>query len=143
MRRKKKFMVCVTQQKSCERLIAYGANRLVSEHDELHVIHVVKENWKYFGQLKETDALEYLFDVSKKNHASLTVIKAKDIEKALAIYAEKNRITNIIMGSSNEIDEQQNMINRLQEQTRLKVKFEIVPIDETEEIGIIEVASAI
>lgn len=141
MRKKKKFMVCVTQQKSCERLISYGSSRLVSEYDELHVIHVVKENWKYFGKLQETDALEYLFDVSKKHHASLSVVKAKDIEKALADYAEKNRITNIIMGSSQESDEQQNMINRLQERTRIKVKFEIVPINDEDEIDIIDMAT--
>jgi K+-sensing histidine kinase KdpD len=136
-------MVCVTQQKSCERLIAYGASRIASENDELHVIHVVKENWKYFGKLKETDALEYLFDVSKKHNASLTVMKAKDIESTLANYAEKNKITNIIMGSSKEKDDQQNMINRLQERTRFQVKFEIVPINDEEDIDIIEVESVI
>ncbi|MBS7525486.1 universal stress protein [Fusibacter paucivorans] len=143
MRKRKKFMVCVTQQKSCERLIAYGASRITSENDELHVIHVVKENWKYFGKLEETDALEYLFDVSKKHHASLSVMKAKDIETTLATYAEKNKITNIIMGSSKEKDDQQNMINRLQERTRIQVKFEIVPITDEEDIDIIEVESVI
>ena len=141
MRKRKKFMVCVTQQKSCERLISYGASRMVSENDELHVIHVVKENWKYFGKLQETDALEYLFDVSKKHHASLSVIKAKDIESTLADYAEKHKITNIIMGSSQEKDEQQNMINRLQDRTKLQVKFEIVPINDEEDVDIIDLAN--
>lgn len=128
MKQKKKILVCVTQQKSCERLIDYGVNLVRSDHDELHVIHVVKENWKYFGQLEEKDALEYLFDVSKKHNAMLTVLKAKDIEKTLSDFTEKNRITDIVMGESLERSEQQNMINRLQEQTRIKVKFQIVPV---------------
>ncbi len=133
MKHNKKIMVCVTQQKSCERLIDYGVKLITSDADELHVIHVVKENWKYFGQLEEKDALDYLFEVSKLNHAMLTVTKAKDIERALSQFAEKNKITDIIMGESLERNEQQNMINRLQDQTTKSVKFFVVPVDFEEE----------
>ncbi len=143
MRRKKKIMVCVTQQKSCERLIDYGVTRISSKNDELHVVHVVKENWKYFGQLEEEDALEYLFDVSKKSSAQLSVIKASDIEKTLSDFAKKNKITHIIMGASNEQSEQQNMINRLQEATQIEVKFEIVPVNLDEDIEVIKMEKEI
>lgn len=129
MKHSKKILVCVTQQKSCERLIDFGFNLINSESDELHVIHVVKENWKYFGQLEEKDALEYLFDVSKKKDAMLTVLKAKDIEKTLADFSEANKITDIVMGESLEKSEQQNMINRLQDKTKIKVRFSVVPLD--------------
>ena len=126
-------MVCVTQQKSCERLIDFGVTLRTNDADELHVIHVVKENWKYFGQLEEKDALDYLFEASKSKDAALTVLKAKDIEKTLSQFADKNKITDIIMGESFEGDEQQNMINRLQEQMTKKVKFYIVPLNFEEE----------
>lgn len=129
MKHNKRIMVCVTQQKSCERLIDYGVKLVTNDADELHVIHVVKENWKYFGQLEEKDALDYLFEVSKTNNAMLTVTKAKDIELALAQFAEKNKITDIIMGESLERSEQQNMINRLQDQTTKSVRFCVVPLD--------------
>lgn len=128
MKRNKKIMVCVTQQKSCERLIDYGTKLIADEADELHVIHVVKENWKYFGQLEEKDALDYLFEVSKEKEAMLTVIKAKDIEKALSQFATKNEITDVVMGESLEASEQQNMIRRLQEKMKHPVHFLIVPI---------------
>ncbi|MDN5352810.1 MAG: hypothetical protein PWQ12_1731 [Clostridiales bacterium] len=134
MKHKKRILVCVTQQKSCERLIDYGRQLKRSEDDELNVIHVVKENWRYFGQLEEKDALEYLFEVSKDHDAALTVIKAKDIEKALSDFAEKHRITDIVMGESHERDEQQNMINRLQDKTRIQVRFSVVPVHFSEEI---------
>lgn len=124
----KKIMVCVTQQKSCERLIEKGMNLVQSEQDELHVIHVVKENWKYFGQLRESDALEYLFDVSKTHGASLTVKKATDIVESLSDFAEKNSIDMIVMGESLEPSSQQNMIKRLQKKTSKKMKFSIVPV---------------
>lgn len=133
MKKKKKVLVCVTQQKSCERLIDYGNDLIKQEADELHVIHVVKENWKYFGQLEEKDALEYLFSVSKKNNAMLTVLKAKDIENTLAQFSEKHKITDVVMGESFEKSEQQNMINRLQQKTRAQMKFLVVPLDFTDD----------
>lgn len=104
--------------------------------DELHVVHVVKENWKYFGVLKEADALEYLFDVSKSHGAFLTVLKAKDIEQTLSGFAEKNGIDQIVMGESLEVSAQQNMIKRLQKHTSKKMKFRVVPISElTSRVG--------
>jgi K+-sensing histidine kinase KdpD len=140
MKHRKRVLVCVTQQKSCERLIEFGRNLVNSDKDELHVIHVVKENWKYFGQLEEKDALDYLFEVSKEHNAMLSVFKAKDIEKALSDFAEKHKITDIVMGESLERNEQQNMINRLQDQTELKVRFLVVPVqfDEENEIMVFE-----
>ncbi len=127
MRNKKRVMVCVTQQKSCERLIKKGAELANDKHDEVYVIHVVKENWRYFGQLKESDALEYLFDISKEFDASLNVLKSKEIEETLNEFAEGKKIDVIVMGQSQETDAQQNMINRLQVKTTKHVKFEIVP----------------
>lgn len=127
MNTNKKIMVCVTQQKSCERLIEKGKAFIESEDDELHVIHVVKENWKYFGQLREADALEYLFEVSKAHGASLTVKKATDIVDSLSTFAEKNEIDMIVMGESLESSAQQNMIKRLQKRTSKKMRFNIVP----------------
>lgn len=140
MKHRKRVLICVTQQKSCERLIEFGRNLVNSDKDELHVIHVVKENWKYFGQLEEKDALDYLFEVSKEHNAMLSVLKAKDIEKALSDFAEKHKITDIVMGESLERSEQQNMINRLQDQTQIKVRFLVVPVqlDEENEIVILE-----
>ncbi len=126
----KKIMVCVTQQKSCERLIEKGMEHLENENDELHVIHVVKENWKYFGQLREADALEYLFEVSKTHGASLTVKKATDIVESLSVFAEKNSIDMIVMGESLEVSAQQNMIKRLQKRTSKKMRFNIVPFED-------------
>jgi len=124
-----KIMVCVTQQKLCKRLIKRAHTLKKHEEDELYVIHVVKENWKYFGQLKEADALEYLFESAKEFGATLNVFKAKDIENTLAQFAEKESVDMIVMGESLESSQQQNMINRLQDKTAKQVIFEIVSQD--------------
>lgn len=96
----KNVMVCVTQQKTCERLIMNGHNELDSENDNLFVIHVVNEKDKFLNNNSDGEALEYLFNVSKKVGADLTVIRSKDVIKAIADFAEKNNITHIIMGAS-------------------------------------------
>ncbi len=137
MRKKKRIMVCVTQQKSCERLIKRGAELSGPKHGELYIVHVVKENWKYFGSLKEADALEYLFDCSKEFGGMLSVVKAQDIEGTLNEFAEKNKIDIVIMGESLEPTTQQNMINRLQNKTSKEIHFDIVPVnfeDNTQQI---------
>jgi len=121
-------MVCVTQQKSCERLIKRGAE-LCKPQDELLVVHVVKENWRYFGKLKEADALEYLFDISKAYDATLSVIKEMDIESALTKFAYQEQVDIIVMGESLETTKQQNMISRLGNKLNREVTIEIVPLE--------------
>jgi len=126
-------MVCITQQKSCERLIKRGADIRNKFDGELHVIHVVKEDWKYFGKLKESDALEYLFDISKSNGADLTVIKAPDIAETLLKFAEKHNIEVVVMGESLEKSSQQNMIERFKKNLNRNIIVDIVPIEEVNE----------
>lgn len=126
---KQRIMVCVTQQKSCERLIKKAKEAVKNQHDELYVVHVVKENWRYFSSMQESDALEYLYDISKTYDASIHVLKAKDIEEALKTFAIKHKIDTIVMGESQESDEQQNMINRLIWKMPKPLKFDVIPVD--------------
>lgn len=130
MSRRKKVMVCVTQQKNCERLVARGASHRHHPEDSLFMVHVVKENWRYFGQMKESDAMEYLYEIAKNHDASINVMKAQDIEAKLAEFATKYHIDTIVMGESREDSQQQNMIHRLREKIAHKVHFDIVPLDE-------------
>ncbi|QIB26628.1 universal stress protein [Caloranaerobacter azorensis] len=101
----KNIMVCVTQQKTCERLIMEGYNAVKSDDDKLFVIHVVNEKDKFLNNSSDGEALEYLFNVSKKVGADLTVLRSKDVVKAMADFAKKHNITNIIMGTSPDSDD--------------------------------------
>lgn len=129
MKNSLRIMVCVTQQKSCRRLIEAGQSMRRSERDELHVVHVFKEDWRYFGQLKESDALEYLFETASEFGADLSVLKAKDIEETLRDYMKKNRINVVVMGESKESSKQQNMIHRLQKHSVHPVEWTVVPAE--------------
>ncbi|KNF09422.1 universal stress protein family [Gottschalkia purinilytica] len=99
MKDSKNIMVCVTQQKTCERLIMSGYEKM-EEDDNLFVINVVNEKDNFLYNSSEGEALEYLFSVSKKVGADLTVIRSKDVIKAIADFAKKNDITHIVLGVS-------------------------------------------
>ena len=97
------ILVCVTQQKNCERLIRYAdelKNTLNCE--ELHVLHVAKTNYNFLNHEKEGEALEYLFNISKSLDANLTVLKSDEIEKTIAAYSNEHNISHIIIGASKE-----------------------------------------
>jgi len=120
------IMVCVTQQKSCKRLIEAGANIAKEEEGNLYVIHVVKEGWKYFGKLKEADAIEYLFEESKKNGGDLTIVKADDIVGTLKKFAREKEIDIIVMGKSKEKTADQDMIKRFRGKGLKEIELKIV-----------------
>jgi K+-sensing histidine kinase KdpD len=103
---------------------------LKDPNDELYVVHVVKENWKYFGTLKESDALDYLYEISKEYGANLSIVKGKDIEAELAKFAKKQNVDIIVMGESMEEQEQQNMIKRLKGKIDKEVTFEVIPLED-------------
>jgi len=100
MRNSKNIMVCVTQQKTCERLIMDGYKALVNDKDKLFIIHVVNENENFLYDSNDGDALEYLFGVSKKVGADLTVIRSNNVIEAIENFAVNKKITNIVMGAS-------------------------------------------
>lgn len=97
---KTNVMVCVTQQKTCERLILNGYNLAKAKNGKLYVIHVVNEKEKFLESINDGEALEYLFGVSKKVGANLTVLRSKDIMKTIIDFANSNNITHMIMGTA-------------------------------------------
>lgn len=97
--KEKNIMVCVTQQKTCERLIMSGYAKK-GKADKLHIINVVNEDENFLYNLNEADALEYLFGVSKRAGADLMVVRAEDVIKAMADFAKEEKVTHIVLGSS-------------------------------------------
>lgn len=97
-----KVMVCVTQQKTCEKLIQKGFETLKNEDDFLFVIHIVNEKDRLLYKLSDGDALEYLFDITKELGAELVVKRSKNVIKSLVKFAKEKEITHIVIGTSPE-----------------------------------------
>jgi len=106
-------MVCVTQQKTCERLIRHADKLRNSPDDSLHVVHVVKNDSNFLDNKKEGEALEYLFSISKSVGANLSVLKSDNIAQTLADYAVENKINYIVMGQSPDNQQENKFYKRL------------------------------
>lgn len=105
------ILVCVTQQKTCERLILKAAELRDGFKSELFVIHVAKNEWLFLDSKKESEALEYLYNVSKSVGASMTVQKSDEIVRTIADFSKENRIRHIVMGESPG-DHKENIFSR-------------------------------
>ncbi|MCX7922316.1 MAG: universal stress protein [Clostridia bacterium] len=93
-------LVCVTQQKTCERLIRKAVDLIGEQKGDLFVIHVAKNEWNFLDNDKEGEALEYLFSISKSIGANLYVLRSDDIVNTIVDFARDNRINYIVMGET-------------------------------------------
>ncbi len=91
-------LVCVTGQKSCERLIVEGA-RLAAEHGgELSVLHVATQGAAMLGYTVEGDALEYLYKISCDHGADMTVVRSDAPAETIAAQVRKKQVSVVVMG---------------------------------------------
>lgn len=114
--RKNNILVCVTQQKTCERLIKQGARMKKYIHgSELFVFHVVMEGSKFLGSNSESEALEYLFSVTKVEQGSMVVTRSSSTIKSIVDFAKDNNISEIVIGEGPEGDtNEETIINKLE-----------------------------
>lgn len=89
--------VCVTGQKTCERLIHEGA-LLCGDGDSLSVLHVARKGAQLLGDQSEADALEYLFKISHQYGASMVVLRADNAADAIIGFVEKNSVDTLLLG---------------------------------------------
>lgn len=97
-------LACVTKQKTCERLIK-AASGMKSAQGTLHVLHVAKNAWNILDNSRESEALEYLFKISKLNDAEMTMLRADNISETIAAFAREHHIDLIVLGQSSDEQE--------------------------------------
>ena len=124
---KKNVMVCVTQQRTCDRLIKYGHEFLGEEKGELFIIHVARYEFNFLGNSKEGDALEYLYEKALEYGANLTVVRSNNILDTLVSLIEKNKITHVIMGESGELKSSSNVVKQLQKKLSTPTDLIVIP----------------
>lgn len=93
-------LVCVTGQKTCERLINEG-DRIARELGaELSVVHVARQGAGLLGgNVDEAEALEYLFQISSEHGADMAVIRSDDVAPTLVNHARKVDASLMVLGS--------------------------------------------
>jgi len=94
------ILVCVTGQKSCERLIRRGAELAREAGVMLNVLHVVRTDGSVLGFVNEPEALEYLLKVSVENGASMYVRRSDDVAASIEYAARAEQASAIVAGRS-------------------------------------------
>jgi K+-sensing histidine kinase KdpD len=125
----KNILVCVTQQKTCERLIRKAATLKDELKGELFVIHVAKNAWNFLDNIKEGEALDYLFRISKSVGADLSVLKSDSIVETIVTFARERKISYIVMGESPNDHKENNFFNELK-CLLSNIEIKIVPQEE-------------
>ena len=123
----KNVMVCVTQQKTCDRLIRFGNEFLGDGNGELFIIHVSHYDLNFLGNSKEGEALEYLYEKALEYGANLTVVRSNNALETLYALIEKNKITHIILGESGESENKSNMVRQLEKRIANKAELVVIP----------------
>lgn len=94
-----KTVVCVTDQRRCDRIIRAGRTLANISATELSVINVVKPDAK-----QDPESMEYLFSVSKENDAEMALLYSNDIAKAIIRYIKENKVAYLLTGIPKEGD---------------------------------------
>lgn len=123
------IMVCVTQQKNCERLIQKGAAIRNDLKGDLFVIHVAREGVSFLGNNSEAEALEYLFDISKSVGADLTVLRSNSIVNTLVDFIEEKKIEHVVLGEPPKDCRDESIVSELRARIP-KCNFYIIPSNE-------------
>ena len=123
----KNVMVCVTQQRTCDRLIRYGYDLLSEDKDELFIIHVAHYEFKFLGSTKEGEALEYLYQKAMEYGANLTVVRSNHVLDTLVDLVIKNKISHVVLGESGEIKDEANIITQFQNRVKGIAELIVIP----------------
>ncbi len=121
-------MVCVTQQKTCERLIRKGAEIRDETGGKLLVIHVTPTSLQVLGNYQQPEALDYLYEISKSMSAEMTVIRSRNTIDTLEEFARKNNVSTVVLGESLKASKENTIINDLQKRLGKKVAIRMVPV---------------
>ena len=123
------IMVCVTGQRSCERLIIHGVKR--SEPDEsgvrppLYIVHCVMSGQRFMNNPDEADAIDYLFTCAQYAGAELTILRTDNVQQTLADFAHEHGVGVIILGAPGEQGEHNGKFARSLQELLPEIEFDI------------------
>ncbi|MCL2545436.1 MAG: universal stress protein [Clostridia bacterium] len=95
-----RVLVCVTGQKTCERLIQEGARIAEQLDGKVSVVHVAPKGAAILGNHREGEALEYLFRTADDVGADMTVLRAGDAMDTLVAFAREQQVDCIVVGTA-------------------------------------------
>jgi K+-sensing histidine kinase KdpD len=119
-------MVCVTLQNTCHKLLDY-ATSIKSDDDKLFVLHVAKNGQNFMGAADEANILEFLYSVSQKINADMTVLHSDNIGSTILEFVKSNGISTVILGTPDTNSKDNGLISLLA--SKLNNDIDLVLID--------------
>lgn len=95
-------LVCVTGQKTCDRLIQRGQQLAQTFNAPLQVVHVAPAGALLLGGSTQSDALNYLYQLSSQAGAEMTVLRAPDPLERLIQYAKEVNAAHMVLGAGSD-----------------------------------------
>ena len=96
------ILVCVTVQKTCERLIARGVALAQKEQLPLRVVHVSRGHDALLGNPDTADAFNYLYQLAREAGAEMTVLRSENVVETLCAFAREHRAAHLVLGRSRD-----------------------------------------
>ena len=122
-------MVCVTQQKTCDRLMKYGHDLTDKNGGELFIIHVAPADNKLLDGSEDGEALDYLYDKAIEYGANLTVVRSDNIMRTLLDLVDKHSIKQVVMGETGNVKNRERLITEFEKKVSEKADVFIVPAE--------------
>ena len=97
------LMVCVTGQRSCERLIERGVG-LRGIDQPFYIVHCVQTGRVFMNFVSDPDAIEFLFTCSSLVNAELAILREDNVTDALVNFAKTHNVDTIVLGASPKQD---------------------------------------
>ncbi len=130
----KNVLVCVTQQKACERLIRYGKELVDGSGGELMVVHIAQYDLSKLAENHDAESLEYLYQKSLEYGANLILVRSGNVPATLASMINKNDISIIVMGETRKEHEEDSTTEAFKHVLHEDVKIVVVPEEEESEL---------
>lgn len=92
---KPSVLVCVTGQRSCERLIRQGATLAEQSDMDLLVLSVQPKDTKH---CKDAEALEYLFAIALQYNAQMSVYFSNDKLHSANAFIRRQNVSRFVVG---------------------------------------------
>lgn len=124
----KGIMVCVTGQRSCERLIVHGVRRAEQgggERRPLYIVHSVLNGQRFMNSKDEADAIDYLFTCAQYAGAELTILRSDSVEQSLADFAHEHDVGVIVLGAPGEQGEHNGRFGRVLKELLPEIEFDV------------------
>ena len=124
---KKGIMVCVTGQRSCERLILHGVKRAEEsgERRPLYIVHSVMNGQRFMNSKDEADAIDYLFTCAQYAGAELTILRSDSVEQSLADFAHEHDVGLVVLGAPGEKGEHNGKFGRNLAELLPEIEFDV------------------